>query len=88
MASFTAGTYSAKPGEVERNWHLIDAEGLVLGRLAAEIAKVLRGKHKPIIYPHINCGDHVVVINAEKVSLPAKKCLTKNTIGIPGTLVV
>jgi large subunit ribosomal protein L13 len=77
MASFTAGTYSAKPGEVERNWHLIDADGLVLGRLAAEITKVLRGKHKSTFTPHINCGDHVVVINAEKVLLTGKKMSDK-----------
>jgi large subunit ribosomal protein L13 len=77
MASFTAGTYSAKPGEVQRNWHLIDAEGLVLGRLAAEVAKILRGKHKPMFTPHINCGDHVVIINADKVKLTGKKMADK-----------
>ena len=66
-------TYSAKPSEVERKWHLIDAEGLVLGRMAAEIAKILRGKHKPMFTPHIDTGDHVVVINAEKVAMTGRK---------------
>jgi large subunit ribosomal protein L13 len=67
--SYTAGTYSAKPSEVKRGWHLIDASGLVLGRLAAEIAKILRGKHKPTFTSHIDCGDHVVVVNADKIAL-------------------
>jgi len=66
-------TYSAKPTEVERKWHLIDAEGLVLGRLAAEVATLLRGKHKPMYTPHIDCGDHVVIINAEKVAMTGNK---------------
>ncbi len=66
-------TYSAKPSEVTKNWWVIDAEGVVLGRLAAEIAMILRGKHKPSYTPHIDCGDHVVVINAEKVRLTGKK---------------
>ena len=66
-------TYSAKPSEVERKWLLIDAEGLVLGRLASIIANRLRGKHKTMFTPHIDCGDHVVVINAEKVHLTGKK---------------
>jgi large subunit ribosomal protein L13 len=63
----------AKPAEIERRWHLVDAEGIVLGRLAAEVAKVLRGKHKPSYTPHVDCGDGVVVINAEKVRLTGKK---------------
>lgn len=66
-------TYSAKPSEVERKWLLIDAEGLVLGRLASIIATRLRGKHKTMFTPHIDCGDNVVVINAEKVHLTGKK---------------
>ncbi len=66
-------TYSAKPSEVEKKWILVDAEGLVLGRLAAIIANRLRGKHKPIYTPHIDCGDTVVVINAEKVKLTGRK---------------
>jgi large subunit ribosomal protein L13 len=66
-------TYSASPKDVERSWHLIDAEGLVLGRLAAVVAMRLRGKHKPMFTPNIDCGDHVVVINAEKVALTGNK---------------
>jgi large subunit ribosomal protein L13 len=66
-------TYSAKPVEVTKNWLLIDAEGLVLGRLASIIAMRLRGKHKPMYTAHIDCGDNVVVINAEKVALTGKK---------------
>ncbi len=66
-------TYSAKPSEVDKKWLLIDAEGLVLGRLAAVIATRLRGKHKPMYTPHIDTGDNVVVINADKVLLKGKK---------------
>ena len=71
--SFTAGTYSAKPQDVTRAWHIIDAEGMVLGRMAAEVAKILRGKHKAQFTPHINCGDNVVIINAGKVKLTGDK---------------
>jgi large subunit ribosomal protein L13 len=66
-------TYSAKPSELDKKWLLIDAEGLVLGRLASIVANRLRGKHKPSYTPHMDCGDHVVVINAEKVKLTGKK---------------
>lgn len=66
-------TYSAKPTEVERRWWLVDAEDLVLGRLAVVIATRLRGKHKPMYTPNIDCGDHVIVVNAEKVRLTGKK---------------
>ena len=66
-------TYSAKPNEIVKKWFLVDAEGLVLGRMAAEIAKILLGKHKPIYTPHLDCGDNVIVINAEKVALTGKK---------------
>ena len=62
-------TYSAKPADVERKWLLIDAEDLVLGRLASIVSMRLRGKHKPMYTPNIDCGDHVVIINAEKVKL-------------------
>lgn len=62
-------TFSAKPSEVDRKWLVVDAEGVVLGRLASVIATRLRGKHKPIFTPHIDCGDNVIVINAEKVKL-------------------
>ena len=66
-------TYSAKPSDIERAWCVIDAEGLVLGRLAAVIASRLRGKHKPLFTPHIDCGDNIIVINAEKVRLTGRK---------------
>lgn len=66
-------TYSAKPSEVERKWYVIDANGVVLGRLAARVANILRGKHKPIYTPHIDCGDHVIVINADKIALTGRK---------------
>lgn len=70
-------TYSVKSSEVERKWHLIDANGLVLGRLAAEVSKLLRGKHKPCYTPHVDCGDYVVIINAEKVHLTGSKLANK-----------
>ncbi len=66
-------TYSATPGDVERGWYVVDADGLVLGRLAVMVADRLRGKHKPMYTPNIDCGDHVVVINAEKVGLTGDK---------------
>jgi large subunit ribosomal protein L13 len=66
-------TFSATPSTIERGWYLIDAEGLVLGRLAALVANRLRGKHKPSFTPHMDCGDHIVVVNAEKVVLTGKK---------------
>jgi large subunit ribosomal protein L13 len=66
-------TYSAKPQDVTRGWYLIDADGLVLGRLAALVADRLRGKHKAIYTPHVDCGDHIVVVNAEKVALTGNK---------------
>ncbi len=66
-------TYSAKPTEVEKKWLLIDADGIALGRLASIIAMRLRGKHKPMYTPHIDCGDNVIVINAEKVRITGRK---------------
>ena len=66
-------TYSAKPGEVERGWYVVDADGLTLGRLATRIAMVLRGKHKPTFTPHTDAGDFVVVVNASKVRLTGRK---------------
>ncbi len=66
-------TYSAKPGDVVQNWHVIDAQGVVLGRLASIAAKILRGKHKAMFTPHIDTGDHVVIINAEKVRITGRK---------------
>ncbi|MBS4914308.1 MAG: 50S ribosomal protein L13 [Veillonella sp.] len=80
-------TYMANPNTVERKWYVVDAEGKTLGRLAAEVAKVLRGKNKPTFTPHVDTGDHVIVINAEKVRLTGKK-LTQKTYfrhsGYPG----
>ena len=66
-------TYSAKPQDIEKKWFLIDAENLVLGRLSAFVATRLRGKHKPMFTPHMDCGDNIVVINADKVRLTGKK---------------
>lgn len=66
-------TYSAKPSEVDHKWYIVDAEGLVLGRLAVVVARMLRGKHKPMYTPHIDCGDNIVIVNAEKVRLTGKK---------------
>ena len=66
-------TISIKPADVKKDWLLIDAEGLILGRLAAIIATRLRGKHKPVFTPHVDCGDNIIVINAEKVKLTGKK---------------
>lgn len=71
-------SYMAKANEVERKWYVIDAEGKVLGRLASEIASVLRGKRKPIFTPHVDCGDFVIVINADKVVLTGNKLHQKN----------
>ncbi len=70
-------TYSAKPSEIERKWWLIDAENLVVGRVSSIIAKILRGKHKPTFTPNLDCGDHVVVINADKVKFTGKKYAEK-----------
>jgi large subunit ribosomal protein L13 len=66
-------TYSAKPADVEKKWVMIDAQGLVVGRLATIIAMRLRGKHKPTYTPHVDCGDNVIVVNAEKVVLTGRK---------------
>ncbi len=66
-------SYVAKPHEVERKWYVVDAEGKTLGRMASEVAKILRGKHKPIYTPHVDTGDFVIIINAEKVVLTGKK---------------
>ncbi|AEV70306.1 50S ribosomal protein L13 [Acetivibrio clariflavus] len=66
-------TFMAKAHEVERKWYVVDAEGKPLGRLASEVAKILRGKHKPEFTPHVDTGDHVIVVNAEKVVLTGKK---------------
>ena len=70
-------TYMAKPGEVEQKWLLVDASGKALGRLATQVAMVLRGKHKPIYTPHMDTGDHVIVINADKIALSGRKAQDK-----------
>jgi large subunit ribosomal protein L13 len=70
-------TYSAKPAEIEKKWFLIDADGLVLGRLASQVAMILRGKHKTSYTPHMDCGDNVVIVNAEKVRLTGNKRTAK-----------
>ena len=82
-------TFSAKPSDVEKGWYVVDAEGPVLGRLASAIATRLRGKHKPMYTPHIDCGDHIIVINADKVRLTGNKLLDKKYhyhTGYPGGL--
>ncbi len=70
-------TYATKPSDIERKWYVVDAEGVVLGRLAAQVAKILRGKHKPSFVPNLDCGDYVVVINADKLKLTGKKLTDK-----------
>ena len=79
----------AKPQEVERKWYVIDAEGRNLGRMASEVASILRGKKKPTFTPHVDCGDYVIVINAEKVAVTGKKRhdkIYKRHTGYPGGL--
>ncbi len=77
MKAISKMTRSIKPAEVEKKWHIIDAENLVVGRVAAIIASILRGKHKPSYTPHVDCGDHVIVINAGKVKFTGKKMTDK-----------
>jgi large subunit ribosomal protein L13 len=82
-------TFTPKPSDIEREWFVVDAEGLVLGRMATEIARILRGKHKPIFAPHTDTGDHVIVINAEKIVLTGNKLTDKKVYrhsGYPGGL--
>ena len=82
-------TYSPKPADIQRAWHVVDADGLVLGRLSTEVATILRGKHKPMYAPHMDTGDHVIVVNAAKVVLTAGKEGKKEAIrhsGYPGGL--
>ncbi|MDX2049713.1 MAG: 50S ribosomal protein L13 [Rickettsiaceae bacterium] len=71
-------TFSAKPSDIKKEWLLIDASSLVVGRLAAEISMILRGKHKPSYTPHMDCGDNIIVINASKVTLSGKKAARKD----------
>ena len=78
MKALMKTTKSAKPAEVEKKWHLIDADGLVVGRLATIVANILRGKHKPSFTPHVDCGDHVVIVNADKVRFTGHKLEQKD----------
>lgn len=82
-------SFIAKPAEIERKWYVVDADGKNLGRMASQIAAVLRGKNKPIYTPHVDCGDYVIVINAEKVAVTGKKRkekIYKRHSGYPGGL--
>lgn len=82
-------SFIAKPHEVERSWYVLDAEGKTLGRLASEVASILRGKRKPIFTPHVDTGDYVIIINAEKVEVTGKKRqekIYKRHTGYPGGL--
>ena len=82
-------TFTPKPTDIQRAWHVVDADGLVLGRLSTEVARVLRGKHKPIFAPHVDTGDHVVIVNAAKVVLTSDKADKKfeyRHSGYPGGL--
>jgi large subunit ribosomal protein L13 len=82
-------TYSPKPADIQREWHVIDATDVVLGRLAVHAANLLRGKHKPIFAPHVDTGDFVIIVNAEKVSLSGDKATKKLAYrhsGYPGGL--
>jgi large subunit ribosomal protein L13 len=82
-------TYTVRKGDIKREWYVVDAQGKTLGRLASEIASILRGKHKPIYAPHLDCGDYVIVVNAEKVRVTGKKLDQKfyhRHTGYPGGL--
>ena len=82
-------TYMAKGESLQRNWYVVDAEGMVLGRLSSQVAAILRGKHKPIYTPHVDTGDHVIIVNADKVVLTGKKLDQKkyyHHTGYPGGL--
>lgn len=82
-------TFSPKSSDIQRAWHVVDADGAVLGRLASEVARVLRGKHKPMFAPHLDTGDHVIVVNASKITMSAGKASKKLAYrhsGYPGGL--
>src|SRR5688500_8930016 len=82
-------TFTPTPKDITRAWHVVDAEGLVLGRVATEVARILRGKHKPIFAPHMDTGDHVIIINCDKIVLTAGKAekkLSYRHSGYPGGL--
>ncbi|MFM8625908.1 MAG: 50S ribosomal protein L13 [Actinomycetota bacterium] len=82
-------TYTPKKSEIERAWHVVDAEGMVLGRLCTEVARILRGKHKPTFAPHMDTGDHVIIVNASKIVMTSGKADAKTIYtysGYPGGL--
>jgi len=82
-------TYTVKPGDITRHWYVVDADGKTLGRLASRIAAILKGKHKPIYSPHVDVGDYVIVINADKIHVTGRKMLQKmyhHHSGYPGGL--
>jgi len=82
-------TYTVKAGEIERRWFVVDAQGKTLGRLATQVARILRGKHKPVFCPHLDVGDYVIIINAAKIRVTGKKLDTKRYYrysGYPGGL--
>ena len=82
-------TYTPKVNEIEREWHVVDADGIILGRLCTEVARLLRGKHKPTFAPHIDTGDHVIIINADKVIMSGNKAESKQIYrhsGYPGSI--
>jgi large subunit ribosomal protein L13 len=89
LEGITVRTYTPKASEITRSWYVVDADGMVLGRLASEVARVLRGKHKPTFATHIDTGDHVIIVNADKVVLTAGKAdkkLVHRHSGYPGGL--
>lgn len=89
VEGFEMRTYSPKASEITRAWHVVDAEGMVLGRLCTEVARVLRGKHKPMFAPHMDTGDHVIVINADKIVMTkgkAQSSMVYRYSGYPGGL--
>jgi large subunit ribosomal protein L13 len=82
-------TYSPKPNDIERVWYVVDAQDMVLGRMSTEVARILRGKHRPIFAPHVDTGDHVIVVNAAKIVLTANKAeqsMAYRHSGYPGSL--
>ena len=82
-------TWTVRPGDIDRKWYIVDAKDLVLGRMATEVARILRGKHRPEYSPHADCGDHVIVINAEKIAVTGSKETAKtyyHHTGFPGGL--
>jgi large subunit ribosomal protein L13 len=85
MPSPASRTFSPRPRDITRDWYVVDADGQVLGRLAAQVARILRGKHKPIFAPHVDTGDHVIIVNAAKVRLTGRKVAYRHS-GYPGGL--